>query len=229
VALITDYTTLDALRDYRRVRADDDTVDDVVMQLAITAASRAIDGHCGRHFGQEPAAVARLYSWVGTYLDLPTPDYRTGYVLNTPANWAGNLATLEIDDLGVTDNLVVKTDNDGDGIYEQTLTLGTDYRLWPLNAPADGEPYLRLVLAQGGLFPWSVSGVQITAKWGWTAIPDDVAQACLLQANRLCGRRDSWSGVAGSPELGNELRLLSRLDPDLGPLLSARRRLWVAG
>lgn len=227
--LITNYTTLATLRDYRRITNAGDLVDDAVMTMAIAAASRAIDTHCNRKFGQDDAPVARRYSWDGSYLEMATPGYRRGASgsLNTPGGGAG-LAALEVNDISTSVGLVVKTDGDGEGTYETTLAAA-DYRLWPLNAAADGEPWTRIVLSQSGSLPWAAAGVEVTAKFGWPAIPADVAQACLLQANRLCGRRDSWSGVAGSPEMGNELRLLSKLDPDLGPLLSGRRRLWVAG
>lgn len=228
--LITDYTALPDLRDFRRITTPTDLTDDSVMALAITAASRAIDTHCGRKFGQEDTAVARVYSWSGTYLEIPAPNYaRTGYGLQTNSAWGGYLPSLEVDDIGSVTGLVLKTDGDGDGTYETTLTINTDFRMWPLNALSDGEPFTHVVLQRGGFFPWAVAGVQITAHYGWPAVPPEVEQACMLQANRLCGRRDSWSGVAGSPDLGNELRLLSKLDPDLGPLLAGRRRMWMVG
>jgi hypothetical protein len=228
VPLITDYMTLAELRDYRRITAPGDTADDAVMQIAITAASRAIDTHCNRRFGRDSPAVARPYSWAGEYLEQPVPAYRpTG--LNTPGGMGGRFPILEVDDISGAAGVVVKTDGDGDGVYETSLTVGTDFKLWPLNAAADGEPYTHVVLHRGGAFPWMIAGVEVTAAFGWAAVPIEVAQACRLQANRLTSRRDSWSGVAGSPEMGNELRLLSKLDPDLGPLLTGRRRIWLAG
>ena len=35
----------------------------------------------------------------------------------------------------------VATDLDGDGVYETTWTVGTDYWVGPRNAPARGQPY----------------------------------------------------------------------------------------
>lgn len=54
---------------------------------------------------------------------------------------------------------------------------------------------------------------------GEAAVPEAVVNACLLQASRYWSRRSAPFGVAGSPELGNELRLLNKLDPDVEVLL----------
>lgn len=226
MALITDYTDLSTLRGYRRINAPGDTADDTVMSRAITAASRSIDIYCDRPFGQDAAPTVRTYTWAGSYLNMQSAPY-VQYVGSISTM---KVASLELDDVSTATGLVVKTDTDMDGVYETTLTLNSDFRLWPLNAIADGEPYTHLILTptSNKVLPWQLAGVQVTATFGWPAIPAEVTQACLLQANRLCGRRDSWAGVAGSPELGNELRLLSKLDADLGPLLAGRRRLWVA-
>lgn len=59
-------------------------------------------------------------------------------------------------------------------------------------------------------------------------IPEAVKMATMIQASRLYHRRDTPYGVAGSPEMGNELRLLSRLDPDVQLLLSTERNWWGA-
>lgn len=95
----------------------------------------------------------------------------------------------------------------------------------PRNAPSIGRPWTRLVLPT---MPADLDEVEVTAQWGWTAIPAAVEQACLLQASRFVMRRDSPFGVAGSPETGSELRLLARIDPDVEVTLRAYRRLWGA-
>lgn len=59
-------------------------------------------------------------------------------------------------------------------------------------------------------------------------IPDAVKLACTIQAARFFKRRDAAFGVAGSPELGNELRLLAKLDPDVALLVSAHKVWWGA-
>jgi hypothetical protein len=65
----------------------------------------------------------------------------------------------------------------------------------------------------------------VTAVWGWTAVPTSVKQATLLQASRFHKRRHAPFGVAGSPEMGSEIRLLSRVDPDVSVALRDFNRL----
>jgi hypothetical protein len=97
------------------------------------------------------------------------------------------------------------------------------HRLEPLNAAQLGKPWEAIVLTGS---PGDESTVE--ALWGWTAVPDAVKQATLLQASRLASRRKSPYGVAGSPELGSELRLLARVDPDVAVSLGPFIRWWGA-
>jgi len=61
------------------------------------------------------------------------------------------------------------------------------------------------------------------ASFELTDVPAVVLQACLIQSARLFNRKHSPYGIAGSPELGSEMRLLNRLDPDVEALLSGVR------
>lgn len=131
-----------------------------------------------------------------------------------PARWSHltDCLVLAIDDLMTTDDLVV-----GDQI--------TSWRLEPVNAAATGRPWTRLVvLASAGLATGDL--VPVTARWGWSSVPEPVKQATLLQASRLFNRRTSPYGIAGSPEQGSELRLLARLDPDVSVSLGPYIRWW---
>lgn len=206
MAWAPDYCTTAELKAQLRIT---DTDDDTQLAVAITAASRAVDHACNRQFGQTDPAAARYYTFEGSTLN------------------GSDRQAVEIDDLMTVTSLVVKTDEDNDGTFETTLTADTDYRLYPWNAAADGRPWTRLVLAPDGSFPVEPRNVEITAKWGWSAVPTIVKQATLLQASRFFSRRNSPYGVAGSPDLGNELRLLSRLDPDVAVMLASVVRPWV--
>jgi hypothetical protein len=192
MAWAPDYITGEDQGDWLRIT---DSVDDVEIALAVTAASRAVDNLCNRQFGSSSGAQTRSYP--------ATPRRDRGV-------WV-----VEIDDLMVGPTVAL----DGDAI--------TDYTLEPVNAAADGMPWTRLVIsADSSVQPSStLYTVDITANpWGWTAIPDVVQLATRLQASRFLVRRDSPYGVAGSPDQGNEMRLLARLDPDVAVMLPGKYR-----
>ena len=203
-----DYCTLEQLK--LQVRVADD-VDDDAFEAAITAASRAIDHECGRQFGVYASAVGRTYT-------LPC-DY-----------WIDGQSAVPIDDLSSATDLVVTLDEDDTGGYATTLTIYDDFTPWPYNALADGRPWTHLLMLGRSSYSWPryPNAISVEGKWGWAAVPAVVTQACLIQAARFFVRRDASFGIAGSPELGNELRLLDRLDPDVAVLLSGVKRHWGA-
>lgn len=193
-----DYITATDLADYMRIG---DTVDDVELALAVTAASRAIDLQCNRQFGKVAAAEERFY----------TPDYDYG----RGAWW------LCIDDLQSVTNFALEVDD----------TAVTDYTLEPRNAAAEGKPWTRLYFGDDAEVEpdGTASQASVTAIWGWTAVPSAVKLATRLQASRFMARRDSPYGVAGSPDAGSEIRLLSRVDPDVAVALRGFSRPRQAG
>jgi hypothetical protein len=186
---------------------DADTQDNATLQLALDAASGQVDGFCDRTFLADGSPTVRLYS--------PT---ETGQ--------------LTVDPVSSTTGLVVATDDNGDGTYETTWTLGTDFRLEPVNAAAAGKPWTRLVALGTRWFPRLQyrPGVSVTARFGWPGtVPAQVKEATLIQAERLWKRKDAPFGVAGSVEFGSEMRLLNELDRDAQNLLRPfRRNWWVA-
>lgn len=190
-----DYVTLAEAKAFLRVT---DTVDDVEIGLWITAASRAVDLVCNRQFGLESTPIARTYQRPPAY------------------NPISGMWELEIDDLMTSTGLLVG----GVAFVSSGCTL------LDMNAAADQVPYQRIGYTYSPMTSspgYSTSNV-ITAQWGWTAVPSAVKAAVRLQLNRWNARRDSPYGVAGSPDQGSEMRLLSRLDPDVSTTLGALRR-----
>lgn len=187
-----------------------DTVDDTAATTAVTAASRAIDHWCNRQFGLTGSAVARYYTYCGESVS--------------------GRAAIAIDDLMTTTGLVVAVDLGQDGTYEETLTIDTEFDLWPHNAALDLKPWTALVLHPNSSpsYTYFPRAYRVTANWGWSSVPTVVKQAALIQASRLFVRRDSPYGIAGSPDVGSEMRLLSQLDPDVRQLLGAVKRHWGA-
>jgi hypothetical protein len=198
------YATLAELRAYVGIPVAD-TADDVTLTLALDAASAQIDAYCGRSFTLDGAVVDRDYSPATT-------------------------AAVDIDPIGTLTGLVVKTDDNDDGTFETTWTIGTDFRAEPINAAALGVPWTRLVATGTKAFPTTnryYPGLRVTAKYGWGAsVPAAVKQAALLLGMKLFKRKDAPFGVAGSMEFGSEVRILPG-DMDAERLLNPYRRSWV--
>jgi hypothetical protein len=106
------------------------------------------------------------------------------------------------------------------------ITGVTGYTLEPKNAVSDGLAWTEMTFTTD---PGDDEGmITPTASWGWSAFPDAVVLATLLQASRFTARRSSPFGVAGSPQQGSEVRLLERVDPDVKVSLRFYEREWWA-
>jgi hypothetical protein len=198
--LYPDYVSLDETRTFLRITDVDDIEADLQLALAITAASRAVDRATDRQFGLLTTAAARYYRPVWS---------------DQHGRWLAH-----IDDLMSSTSLVVKSDTDDNATYETTIT---DYRLWPLNAASDGKPWREIVFGTATSIGTREGSLEVTALWGWSSVPATVKNATLIQASRFYKRRESPYGVAGSPDMGNELRLLAKVDPDVAVMLMPYR------
>lgn len=191
--MATEYATRDDLKDQLGLETGDATRD-ADLDRALKAASRGIDRTTGRRFWLDATAVARTYRLDGRVLCESDGD------------------VLLVDDIGTTTGLVVETGTTGGGGY----TAITGYETTPDNALADGYAITGL-LKPHGVWGTSSTRIRVTAKFGWPAVPDDIVQACLIQASRLFKRKDSPEGVMGSAEWG--VVRLSRRDPDVWALI----------
>jgi hypothetical protein len=191
MAWAPDYLTVAELRAYRSLDVDD-TAEDVDLAVSITAASRAIDRHCNRQFGIVAAPELRYY---------------TAWYDSERCRWV-----VDIDDLATTTGLVLEVD--GEAV--------TTYKLGPRNAVAKGKVWTQLYLDDDSeCQPTGAEDeIEMTASWGWPAFPVSVKQAAYIQSQRFSKRKESPYGIAGSPEAGTEMRLLSRVDPDVGVALA---------
>ncbi|MGW5852089.1 head-tail connector protein [Streptomyces sp. NPDC055254] len=170
---------------------DEDDSRDALLERALTAASRSIDRATGRRFWLDGTAVERVYR----------PQGRT--VVEDDGT------VLLVDDIGSTTGLVVET---GSGVSWSVITT---WESIPDNALVLGRPITGLLWS--GSWGFGTSRVRVTARYGWPAVPDEIVQATLIQANRLFKRKDSPEGVTGSAEWG--VVRLSRRDPDVWNLI----------
>lgn len=179
-----------------------DSTDDTLIENAIEGASRRIDGYCGRWFYKTASTAVQLFA-----LD----EY------NLPVNDIAN------------STLTVKTDDNGDGTFETTWVQGTDYNLEPYDAALTGKPYRRIMAVGGKTFPLitipSKPLVEVTAQWGWNAVPDDIREAAVLLSIRGFARLNAALGVVGFADMAVQVRAI---DPDVRDLLAPYRILGVA-
>lgn len=175
------------------------------LDLACEAASRAIDKACNRQFGLVDDPEIRWYT----------------------AEWHRDRWLITIDDLMTAIGLVIELEN-GSEI--------TDYKLTPINAAPMGRPWTRIEVAPSSAVKpdGSLHGVKVTARYGWTNVPNAIKQACLGQAAIFYSRRENVGGMLtkrqvddveygwSAPRAGHEL------DSDVLLSISGYRRLWVA-
>ncbi len=183
MAIVNGYATLTQIKNYMSIS---DNTDNDLLEDLIESASRSIDRMANRRFYLDTTASARLYR---AYSDI----------------------FVYVDDIGTTSSLAVALDINGNGTYTKTLTLNQDYILDPLTASSLGRPFTQLTmvsntetwpifpgLTQNGLRP----GVQVTARWGWPSVPDDINMACLILTADLYKRKDAPGGILGLGDLG---------------------------
>lgn len=167
------------------------------IELACSVASDVIDRELGRKFSKDSSDVTRLY----TALDSEVLNIRDLVSLTT-----------------------LKTDEDGDGTFETTWGAD-DYKLGPMNATADSEPYTQIsvdMIKGDYRFPQYVQGgVQIVGKWGWPKVPLGVQQAAAIIAVQLMKRRRENPGFIITSETAI---VILRNDPQIAALLKGLSR-----
>lgn len=202
MAVVNGYCSVFDVREH--IDDTSNTIPNAVIERAINAVSRAIDNYCGfplRRFWKDSTPTAR------------------DYVVDDPY-------VMFVTDIASKSGLTIQTDT-GDGTFSTTWA-STDYQLTPLNADLNGFAYAWTKVEAIGsrLFPFSSTGrptLRITASHGWSAIPDEVYQACVIRTVSILKRKDAPFGVAGFGEFGTSVRIRAE-DPDVADLLMSFRR-----
>lgn len=198
MAVVNGYCTVAEIRD--QLRDAGSQLDSDLLEKAINATSRAIDRFCGRRFWRDAAATVRVYR-------------------------PRDAQAVLVDDISTTTGLIIKTDTTGDATWATTWDAA-DYQLEPLNSDvvAGGDtitPYAWWrIAAIDKTFPLHDLRVtlQVTARFGWSAVPDDINEAAIIKAVSLFKRKDAPFGVSSFGEFA--MRISSRRDPDVAELLS---------
>ncbi len=200
MAITNGYCTLNEVKAALRLS---DSIDDTLIENSVEGASRRIDGYCGRFFYKTAATAVNLFA---------KDSYR-----------------LPVNDISSTTGLIVKLDSDGNGTFEQTLTLNTDYIVEPTDYAILGRPIRLINMIGGATFPMTsvpaIPLVQVTAQWGWNTVPDDVREACVLLSIRQFARYNAALGVMAFADMAITVRAV---DPDVRDLLLPYKILGVA-
>lgn len=197
MAITNGYCTLADVKAALRIS---DTVDDVLIENSINAASRMIDQYCNRYFYSGEAGEVRKYT--------PVDSYYT---------W--------IDDCQVITEL--KTSSTLLNLYDVTWDVG-DYETVPKNNLENGGYYPITKIRAIGHYLFPIFGdnalVSVKGTFGWPSVPEPIKFACIIQASRLYKRLESPLGVAGVSDIGI-MRVGSSVDGDVAQLCNPFRLL----
>lgn len=198
MAITNGYCTLAQIKAATRIT---DSVDDSLLEMAVESASRLIDSDCDRSFYTSGTATRDF---------VPNGQY-----------------TVSTDDL--TSIVSVKIDDSGDLTFPITLAA-TDYQVEPVNRIVSGNAFPVTQLRMIGDYVLPIWGKQATVRiegvYGFTPVPAQITQACVIQASRIFKRLDSPLGVAGFGDMG-AVRV-SRTDPDVSALISPFKKYATA-
>jgi hypothetical protein len=200
VALTNAYANVLQLREH--MADDNDVAPEAMLERALNTASRQIDRLCGRKFWLDAAVTVRNY--------LPRePDIA----------W--------VDDIGTTTGLIIATDEDDDGVFERVWDTD-DYELEPGDADAAGGAYAWWRIVPVGTLLFPVCGLRkslrVTAKHGWSSVPPDIEEACLIRAYAIYKRRSSPTGIQGFDGFGMRT---TKQDPDFAALIRPYMKITV--
>lgn len=204
MAITNGYCTRDDVKNALRIPLAD-TQDDDLIDVAVEAASREIDGYCERVF----------YSTTATRVFMPQSSFLT-----------------EIDDLSSLTTL--KTSPDGESFSVTWSSSDLQLEPLNGLAGGLTTPFTRIRAIGDYLFPiWDPRNVnaheatvQVTGTFGWTSTPTAVKQATILLGMRLFKRLDAPLGAVGFGDIG--VVRVSRIDPDIESLLAPFRKVRMA-
>lgn len=190
-----------------------DTSQDYALQTSIAASAGWLNEYCGRHFNR---------------------------ITETRTFVPRDIYSLRVDDMVPGTTISLNVDFDGDGVYEQAWTEGTDYQrftgqdVFNVNASGIPRPYEKIrVISSGRTFPFTwpfspINRVQINTTWGWPAVPWPVTEGNRILAADLFKMKDAPFGVAGVSDFGL-VRVQSNpwLVEQLRPFVRPRRKVGV--
>lgn len=183
---ITDaYVTVE---EFREIAGRLDASKDPAILNALLTITRMIEGQLHQCFNIETAAVARTYIGDGS-------------------------RCLQVDNIGSTSGLEIKIDADNDGTFsDETALATTDYELLPRNAAVGSEPspwYEIYLPIWSTRTYWPHYRIQVTAKYGWPAVPQPVKRAT-VELSRILLRVNDMNELLNLGKAQDVMRDLTR-------------------
>lgn len=179
------YATLSMLKSRMGI-PDSNTARDTDLLQRLVSASSDINSWTHRQFGRTDVASARTFYVGATGLDVH--DFWTTDDLDI-VPYLNNVAGTAWD----TSSLVLEPAN---GIVNQTPG-------WPYNRVATGGAFSHPIFSSN---VWRGYAVQVTAKWGWEAVPEPVVTSTLMLAVADDKAKDAPFGVAGFGDFAVRIR-----------------------
>jgi hypothetical protein len=186
---------------FERLAFEEPATGDLLKRVtdAVTSATTTIDNDCHRTFTAVDSEARTFGGGRPNGFEITIPDLRT-------------IESLKLDD-------------DGDGVFETTVT---DFELDKPTSDA-AWPYETLRLL-GRQFPTSGRRrirVEITGTWGWASIPAPINQACSLLAAQIAQRTSAaLFGIQSFGELSSQG--IEAHDPTYEMLVHDYRRIGIA-
>lgn len=196
MALGDDYGTLSVLKSRLSIS---DNEDDTQLQNALSTATKSVEHFCRRQFNKTTTATARVFN---------------------PRSWW----LAEVDDFHTTTDLEVATDLGDSGTFSTTWST-SDFQLEPLSGVVNSQevwPFWKIRAVEAKYFPQlRRAGLQVTAQWGWDAVPAPVTEATLILAEETFKLKDAPFGIAGFGDFG---MVQIRQNPKVAQMLMPYRR-----
>lgn len=173
--------------EYRKRIRKVDAEDDDQLQRALRAISRVVDRKCHTFFWKDDTLQPRLYEPIIRPLN-------TNRMTSAGIGWAesenpwmhvrGDI-DLIVDPIYDLTGLLVEIDDQRSGVFSTTMTIDTDFVVYPRNAltgPAGQQRPYQYFKRAGGV-PWVPGAtVRVTAYWGWPSVPDAIVEATIEMA-----------------------------------------------
>ena len=179
------YATLAELHAWMGI-PDSKTDKDTELTRRLASSSQDINRWCHRQFGRDEVATARTFRPSMYGVDVhdfwTTQDLAIVPYLGTTAGTAWDLTQLVLEPL--------------DGIVD--MVPG-----WPYNRICGYLGHVHPMLTQ--MF-YTATTVQVTARWGWANVPENVNTACLILASADNKAKDTPFGVAGFGDYAVRIR-----------------------